>query len=104
MTFRGSFFKAPKVKRSKGRARPEEPLATWCEVGRAGVCTGRAEVRHHILPRSQGGTDEKSNTVDCCDSDHRWIHANPSKAYAHGWLLHRPVVDNWPTTQLPEGA
>lgn len=87
--FRGSFHKAEKTPRSKGRARPDEPLATWCEVARADVCTGRAEVRHHKLRRSQGGSDERTNTVDCCSRCHEWIHANPSKAYAWGWLEHR---------------
>lgn len=88
--FRGAIpkpKKAPKKKR-RGMARPDEPLATYCEVGRAGVCTGRAEHRHHKLRRSQGGTDDASNTVDCCSQCHAFIHANPSKAYAHGWLAH----------------
>lgn len=89
-TFRGS---VPKVgrkpkKKLRGRARPDEPLATYCQVGRVGVCTGRAEVRHHIRRRSQGGTDDASNTIDICDADHRWIHEHPSKAYAYGWLAH----------------
>ena len=88
--FRGSIPKPkkPPKKKRRGMARPDEPLATYCEVGRAGVCTGRAEVRHHILMRSQGGTDDASNTLDICDADHRWIHANPAKAYAWGFLAH----------------
>lgn len=90
-----SFFKVPKAKRSKGRARPTDPLAAWCEVARGGVCTGRAEHRHHKLPRSQGGTDAADNTVDCCSTCHAFIHANPSLAYAHDWLRHRPPMQ-WP--------
>lgn len=86
--FRGSVPKV-RVKRAKGRARPKDPLADWCEVRRAEVCTGRAVHRHHKLPRSQGGSDDATNTVDTCTECHVWIHANPSKAYAWGWLEHR---------------
>jgi hypothetical protein len=78
-----------KPKKRRGMARPDEPLATYCEVGRVDICTGRAEHRHHRLMRSQGGGDEKANTLDCCTACHRLIHARPSLAYAHGWLLHR---------------
>jgi len=88
MTHR-SFLKPPKVKRAKGRARPDEPLATWCEIGRAGVCTGRAEHRHHRLPRSAGGSDDASNTLDTCGACHAFAHSRPSLAYAHGWSLRR---------------
>ena len=89
--FRGSVPKPKKQakKKLRGRARPDEPLKVWCEVARAGVCTGRAEVRHHIRRRSQGGTDDASNTLDICDADHRWIHENPTKAYAWGYLAHQ---------------
>lgn len=75
----------------KGRARPSEPLADWCEVGRIGVCSGRAAHRHHRLRRSQGGTDDPSNTLDVCSPCHQLIHERPSLAYAHGWLLRRHV-------------
>lgn len=89
--FRGSIPKPKKQakKKRRGMARPDEPLATYCEVARVDICTGRAEHRHHKLMRSQGGTDEASNTVDTCGVCHAWIHANPSKAYAWGWLLRR---------------
>lgn len=82
----------PKKKR-RGMARPDEPLATYCECARAEVCSGRAEHRHHRLMRSQGGSDEASNTIDVCGPCHTWIHANPSKSYAWGFLLHRGVVE-----------
>ena len=89
-----SYPKAPKVKRAKGRARPGEPLADVCQVGRFEVCTGRPEHRHHRLRRSQGGTDEASNTLDVCSACHDLIHSRPSLAYAHGWLLHARAGDN----------
>jgi hypothetical protein len=88
MTEHVHYLKPPKVKRSKGRARPNEPLAMWCELGLVDSCTGRAEVRHHILRRSQGGSDEASNTLDLCDADHRWIHDHPAVSYERGWLRH----------------
>lgn len=76
-----------KPKKHRGMARPNEPLATYCEVGRADCCTGRAEHRHHRLLRSQGGGDERENTLDVCGACHRLIHDRPSLAYAHGWLV-----------------
>ena len=79
----------PKKKR-RGMARPGEPLAHYCEVGRIGTCTGVAEHRHHRLTRARGGGDEAANTVDVCAACHDLIHARPTLAYAHGWMLHRP--------------
>lgn len=82
-----SFLKQPKAKRSKGRARPDEPLAPWCEIAVPGVCTGHAQHRHHIVLRSQGGTD--ALTADCCFKCHEHVHANPAWAKAHGWIKSR---------------
>lgn len=82
-------FKDGHEKCAKGRARPDDPLVSWCEIGRAGTCTGRAEHRHHRLPRSAGGTDDRDNTLDLCSACHDLVHARPSLAYAHGWLLRR---------------
>lgn len=83
-------FKAKKPRKG-GRARPDEPLAEWCEIAVAGVCKGRAEVRHHKLRRSQGGGDEQANTLDVCDMGgcHDHIHANPAWAYRMGYLTRR---------------
>lgn len=69
-----------------GRARPDEPLADWCEARFFG-CYGRATDRHHVLRRSHGGGDERENTRDLC----RWchlevIHRNPAMAYEQGWM------------------
>lgn len=68
-----------------GRARPDDPLDTWCQVGVKG-CTGRATQRHHILRRSRGGGDEVENTTDACFNCHEHIHRNPAWAYENGWL------------------
>jgi hypothetical protein len=78
-----------KRKRSSGRARPDEPLADWCETRIEGVCTGRAEHRHHILLRAAGGTDEAANTVDVCSRCHEHIHSHPAESYDAGWLRKR---------------
>lgn len=90
-TFHGPTPKQGKKakKRHRGMARPDEPLARWCEIARVDCCTGRAEVRHHRILRSQGGGDEQENTMDICQACHTLVHARPSLAYAHGWLLHR---------------
>lgn len=75
--------KKPKNRRVL-RARPEEPLAVWCFVRRQGVCTGRAEHRHHIAGRS-----DHDRTIDVCRACHGWVHANPDAAYALGFLEKR---------------
>jgi len=82
-------FKQPKAKKAKGRARPDEPLADLCEL-QGPTCAGKASQRHHKLRRSQGGTDDKSNTIDCCWTCHNvTIHGNPALAYEMGWLVRR---------------
>lgn len=71
---------------TSGRARPDEPLAVWCEAQIDGVCTGRAVHRHHVRRRGQGGGDDRSNTRDVCDACHAFVHANPAWAYEAGLL------------------
>jgi hypothetical protein len=80
------YFKEPRKKRSRGRARPDEPLAFVCEAF-TDACTGRAEHRHHVLPRSAGGGD--TDTIDVCLACPVHIHGNPSEAYERGWLRRR---------------
>ena len=76
-----------------GRARPDEPLATWCEARIEGVCTGRAEVRHHIVRRGPGSSDEAWNTLDICEHGcHRHIHAHIEWALERGYLRRRPAL------------
>lgn len=79
-------FKEPKAKRAKGRARAKEDLAAECEIR---GCTARAQERHHILRRSAGGSDFRSNTMDICSAHHAYIHANPAESYKQGWLERR---------------
>jgi hypothetical protein len=83
-----SFPKAT-VNRARGRARRHEPLAEVCGIGKWSVCTFTPTHRHHLLPRSQGGSDAASNTSDVCASCHEYAHANPTESYLKGWLLHR---------------
>ena len=78
---------AMKRSKPKGRARPDEPLAVVCRVA-SPVCSGRPTERHHIVRRSQGGTDDASNTLDCCGPCHRWVHAHPAMSFERGWLRH----------------
>lgn len=79
----------PLRSRPSRRARPDEPLKLLCRAQIDGVCTGKAEHRHHLLMRSQGGTDDPWNTADVCDACHGHIHAHPAWAYERGLLLHR---------------
>ncbi len=94
-----------------GRARPDEPLATWCEARIEGVCMGRATVRHHIIRRGPGSSDDAFNTIDICDADHRHIHANVAWAKSKGYLRSRPPVQTMLAVavaalfgEVPDGA
>lgn len=78
--------RAPLRSRVRRRDHAERPLATWCEIAHPGVCTGRAEHRHHVVLQSQGGRG--GPTLDVCVADHRYVHEHPEWAYAHGFLMH----------------
>lgn len=74
---------AKKRRKRQGRARASEPMRWRCEI-----CNEHpATERHHKLRRSQGGTDDQSNTLDLCGPDHARIHANPEWAYEMGYLI-----------------
>jgi hypothetical protein len=77
------------------RADPDRPLATRCQAAIGRICSGRAEHRHHIRRRSQGGGDGPDNTLDLCFSCHEHIHANPAWARARG-LLGAPIETEEP--------
>lgn len=70
-----------------GRARPNDPLASWCELALPGVCLGRASHRHHRLRRGQGGSDEFENTLDLCSACHDYAHGHIAEANERGWIL-----------------
>lgn len=74
------------------RARPKEPLADRCAFRIATVCTGRAEVRHHL--KGRGNPELDMLTADICDACHRYVHAHPKESYERGWMLRRngPMV------------
>lgn len=72
-----------KAKRKTSRARPDEPMADRCDI-----CGGpNPTERHHRLRRSQGGTDDRSNTLDLCQGCHAEVHANPAHSYEQGYLI-----------------
>lgn len=52
------------------------------------MCVDQPAHRHHVLLRSHGGGDERSNTLDVCRVCHDYIHAHPAEAYERGWLRH----------------
>ena len=60
-----------------------------CEAYIEGVCTGRAEVVHHKLRRSQGGGHDLDNLAALCDACHRFLHDNPEVGYRYGLLIPR---------------
>ncbi len=51
-------------------------------------CGRRSHHTHHRKLRSQGGGEEFSNLLRLCNECHTWVHANPSEAYAAGFLVH----------------
>lgn len=61
-----------------------------------GVCevcgTARATNYQHRKNRSQAGEWSVVNGLDVCGSGttgcHGWIHANPTKSYERGWMVH----------------
>lgn len=48
-------------------------------------CTGRLEV-HHVLRRSQGGSNDPLNLITLCAGAHGWVHGNPAEAALFGLL------------------
>lgn len=63
-----------------------------CEAQISGVCTVRGEHAHHILRRSQCGTDEPSNLLWCCAFCHDHIHRNVAWAIERGFLRKAEVA------------
>jgi hypothetical protein len=79
-----------------GRARASEPLLDFCQARVENVCTGRAQVRHHLkgrlVPRGVTLDDPEhpdNQTKDLCDPCHRFVHAHPTWSYLNGWMLRR---------------
>lgn len=75
-----------------GRARPNDPLETWCEAKVEGVCRGRATLRHHRQGRTPIpgiDVDDRDHTLDLCDPCHRHIHNHPAQSYERGWMIRR---------------
>ncbi len=92
-TFKGSDEKAGPKKKQKGATeldKAREVARTrskgLCEV-RTRACTGRGSEAHHVLRRSQGGSDDPSNLLWACLHCHDWLHKHPAKAYEKGWMM-----------------
>ena len=80
--------KTTKKRRKVGRADPDRPLATWCELRDVfpDKCGQRATERHH----KERGPRRRHNgpTMDLCwHCHHVEIHGNPTRAYERGWLI-----------------
>jgi hypothetical protein len=80
------YLKPERATRSKGRARPDEPLRQFCEIGLWEVCDVTPVHRHHIVMRSAGGTDESANTLDVCGPCHDYAHSHRAEARERGWI------------------
>ena len=63
----------------------------------AAACRRRTADAHHLLAKSQGGTDELWNGRGLCHPCHMWVHAHREEAQALGLLAH--VGD---CSELPE--
>ena len=49
---------------------------------------------HHIIPRSHGGTNDKTNLLSLCEKHHAWIHQlRPNTWNNHGKLI-REALEN----------
>jgi len=48
-------------------------------------CSGSLDP-HHVLRRSQGGTDTADNLVTLCRAHHDWVHQNPARSFEIGLL------------------
>lgn len=58
--------------------------------GRCEACgrhRGASGVVHHRKLRAQGGTHDPANLMVLHDGCHRFAHANPAWAMAHGWIV-----------------
>lgn len=86
-------------KRNRGRARPDVPLAVRCEICQV----WRSTERHHKLRRSQGGTDDVTNTMDLCSWCHGEVHRNPEHSYREGYLIHGGAASDDRTNEGEEG-
>lgn len=60
-----------------------------CEARIDGVCVGRGVHAHHVLMRSQGGTDDMGNLIWVCSPCHVHIHEHPALSYEAGLLRKR---------------
>jgi predicted restriction endonuclease len=76
-------------RKTSTRARPAEPLRWRCEI----CGENRASDRHHKLRRSQGGTDDATNTMDLCGWCHAEVHANPEHSYREGYLIRSSAAE-----------
>ncbi len=58
-----------------------------CEARCSELCTGEGAHQHHLLRRSQGGTNTADNLLWVCWWCHRHIHDNPAESFVAGFLI-----------------
>ena len=99
---RGDVTPIPKVRRvgrraakaracAKVRAEVLEAAGYRCQAFFVAECQGSASETHHVIPRSQGGTDTPDGLLAVCRTCHRAIHDNPLRARHLGFLKRRDL-------------
>jgi 5-methylcytosine-specific restriction endonuclease McrA len=58
--------------RNRRKARLARQLRVW--EYQCFICTGKADVMHHIIQLCNGGSNSRWNLVPLCDSCHRDVH------------------------------
>lgn len=84
----------------KAREAVQERSEGRCEARAFGGCTGTGEQAHHVLRRSQGGTDTPGNLLWLCAFCHGWVHEHPKAAEEKGLLRSRVPDELEPAEDL----
>ena len=53
---------------------------------KAPCCWGMGSDVHHVVRRSQGGSDDPANLKWLCRPCHQWIHDHVAESKREGWL------------------
>lgn len=64
-----------------------------CELAIDDSCTRRCEQVHHRAGRQIPDPHRLELLIGCCHVCHARVHANPERAYQHGWMLRRNGKD-----------
>lgn len=86
--FKARYRPRPGLRQARNFVRSR--AAGRCEAQVPGVCLGRGDAAHHVVPRARGGSDDPGNLLWLCNAGcHRWIHEHPREATERGLLRSR---------------